>query len=131
MLDGAIAQQGLPAEIYDRPATRAVAAFVGDANFVTGTAFGSKAETPVGPVPLVADATGAVELVVRPEQLTVLDGDRATVTSVEYYGHDAVSQVTFADGTTLRVRVLSAPHHRPGDRVDVAYVGEPAVAFTP
>ena len=129
MLDGTIVQQGPPAEIYERPATRAVAAFVGDANFVAGTASGDKAETPVGPVPLVTCASGDVDLVVRPEQLTVVDGDRATVTAVEYYGHDAVSHVALADGTTLRVRVLAAPLHRPGDRVDVEYVGEPAVAF--
>ena len=130
MLDGEIAQQGTPAELYNRPASRAVAAFVGDANFVVGHASGDRAETPLGRLPLARAATGAVEIMVRPEQLSVTDGDRAAVTAVEYYGHDAVSHLSFADGTTLRVRVMAAPRHRPGDRVDVAYVGDAAVAFS-
>ena len=129
MLDGRIVQQGKPADIYERPASRSVAAFVGDANFVHGTAAGDKADTPLGPVPLLAEFTGAVEVIVRPEQLHVVDGDQGSVTSVEYYGHDAVSEIAFADGTSLRVRCMAAPQHRPGDRVDVQYIGEPAVAF--
>ena len=130
MLDGQIIQQGPPAAIYERPASRAVASFVGDANFIPGVASGDKAETTVGPVPLVAQLSGDVEVIVRPEQLIVVDGNRASVTSVEYYGHDAVSHVAFPDGTQLRIRVMAAPQHRPGDRVDVAYVGDPAVAFS-
>ena len=129
MLDGQIVQQGPPSAIYERPTNRSVAGFVGDANFVTGTAFGDKAETPVGPVPLVSMLNGSVDVIVRPEQLAVVDGDRACVTAVEYYGHDAVSSIAFEDGTQIRVRVMSAPRHRPGDRVDVEYIGEPAVAF--
>ncbi len=129
MLDGRIVQQGTPAAIYERPATREVAGFVGDANFLSGVASGDEAETAVGPIPLVGRCNGAVDVIIRPEQLTVVDGDRASVTSVEYYGHDAVSHIDFGDGTRLRVRVMAAPHHRPGDRVDVEYAGEPAVAF--
>ena len=129
MLDGRIVQQGTPADIYERPATRSVAAFVGDANFITGTASGDKADTALGPVPLLHALRGDVEVIVRPEQLTVVDGDRASVVAVEYYGHDAVSSVALADGTSLRVRCMAAPRHRPGDRVDVEFVGEPAIAF--
>ena len=129
MLDGRIVQQGVPADIYERPASRAVAGFVGDANFVPGTASGDKADTALGPVPLLADLSGDVEVVVRPEQLSLVDGDAGAVTSVEYYGHDAVSSITLTDGTSIRVRCMASPQHRAGDRVDVQYVGEPAVAF--
>ncbi|HEV2088957.1 MAG TPA: ABC transporter ATP-binding protein, partial [Cryptosporangiaceae bacterium] len=38
LLDGTLVQQAPPSDVYDAPATRAVAAFVGDANFVPGTA---------------------------------------------------------------------------------------------
>ncbi|MPZ74087.1 MAG: ATP-binding cassette domain-containing protein, partial [Nitriliruptorales bacterium] len=130
MLDGQIVQQGTPADIYERPASRTVAAFVGDANFVPGTAAGERAETPVGAVPLLDPLRGAVEVIIRPEQLSVVDGDRGAVTSVEYYGHDAVSHIGFPDGTSLRVRVMAAPRHRPGDRVDVRYTGGAVVAFS-
>ena len=130
MLDGKIVQQATPAELYERPTSRAVAAFVGDANFIAGSAGGSVAQTAVGAVPLSVSAQGEVEIMVRPEQLAVTDGDRAHVTDVEYYGHDAVSHISFADGTTLRVRVMAAPRHRPGDAVDVTYIGDAAVAFS-
>ena len=130
MLDGRIVQQGPPAEIYERPANRTVAGFVGDANFVRGTAAGDRADTAVGAVPLLGVVTGDVEVVIRPEQLCVVDGDAGSVTSVEYYGHDAVSHVALRDGTSVRVRVMAAPTHRPGDRVDVRYIGDAAVAFT-
>src|SRR5688500_6719022 len=80
MLDGRIVQQGPPAEIYERPADRTVAAFVGDANFVRGSAAGDRAETAVGAVPLLGVARGDVEVVIRPEQLCVVDGDAGAVT---------------------------------------------------
>jgi iron(III) transport system ATP-binding protein len=130
MLDGRIVQQATPAELYERPSNRAVASFVGDANFIRGTARGTLAQTAVGPVPLRRTLEGDVDIVVRPEQLAVVDGARAHVTDVEYYGHDAVSHVTFGDGTTVRVRVMAAPRHRPGDAVDISYIGDSAVAFS-
>ena len=130
MLDGRIIQHGAPADIYECPASRSIAGFVGDANFLAGTATGDKAHTAIGPMPLMQRLDGDVEVVVRPEQLAVVDGDQGSVVSVEYYGHDAVSHVALADGTKLRVRVMAAPQHRPGDRVDVQYLGDAAVAFT-
>ena len=129
MLDGTVAQQDAPAEIYNHPATSRVAAFVGDANFIPGLASGGKAETPLGPVPLRDLGEGPVDVIVRPEQLLVEEGDVASVRAVEYYGHDAVSVLELMGGHQVRVRVLSAPDHRPGDRVSVRYVGGPTVAF--
>ncbi len=129
MLDGRIAQQGTPAAVYDAPASRAVAAFVGDANFLPGTAVGDKADTAIGPVPLRAERHGAAAVLVRPEQLEVAPGGDGVVESVEYYGHDAVYVVRPAGGAPVRARVMAAPRFSGGDRVALRYVGDPTVAY--
>ncbi len=129
LLDGSLVQQARPADLYDGPATRAVAAFVGDANFVPGSAGGTVADTPVGPVPLRAAASGPVDVLVRPEQLLVEPGDDGVVERVEYYGHDAVYLVRPDGGPVVRARILAAPVHRGGDRVAVRYAGAPTVGY--
>jgi spermidine/putrescine transport system ATP-binding protein len=77
MSGGHVLQEGTPREVYDRPANRFVANFVGDANFLTGTirnegdrgtlelADGLAIEAPTGAAP------GAVTLMVRPEFLKI------------------------------------------------------------
>ncbi len=130
MLDGAIVQQSTPPQIYDAPASRSVAAFVGDANFLAGSAVGDKADTCVGPVPLRDERHGDVDVLVRPEQLAVSAGRGAVVERVEYYGHDAVYLVRPDGGTLVRARVMAAPRFGSGDRVDVRYVGDATVAYS-
>ena len=82
MFEGNMTQIGKPAEIYERPATAAVAAFVGSCNFFTG-----RLEETRGGIALVRlDNTGltvkvassldlgrgdAVTMAVRPERLTI------------------------------------------------------------
>ena len=129
MVDGTIHQQAPPADLYGAPATRQVADFLGDANMVTATADGQVAQTWFGEIPLRQPATGAVQLLVRPEHLAMSGGSGARVAGVEYYGHDAVSLL---DGPTgrLRVRTMSAPPYGAGDMVDVRYVGPPAQRYT-
>jgi iron(III) transport system ATP-binding protein len=129
MLDGAVVQQGAPADLYEAPATIEVARFVGDANFLRGTAHADKAETCIGPVPLDRDHSGEVDVMVRPEQVGIYAGDDATVERVEFYGHDSIYLVTLDGGTTVRSRVLTTPEFRPGDRVALGFTGRPAVAF--
>jgi iron(III) transport system ATP-binding protein len=129
MLGGRIVQQATPAELYRAPASRAVAAFLGDANLLPGVAASGLADTPLGRVPLRGDLHGDVEVLLRPEQLRVVAGSRATVDAVEYYGHDAVYLTRLPGGAAVRVRVLDAPEFRPGDRVDLDYVGGPTVGY--
>ncbi|HOD80594.1 MAG TPA: ABC transporter ATP-binding protein [Phycisphaerae bacterium] len=85
MNEGRIVQVGPPEEIYNRPANRFVADFLGEANFVSGKVVGLsdsglvKVETPVGT--LLADPTAAVvqagrgsavTCCMRPERVQVL-----------------------------------------------------------
>ncbi|HVM35017.1 MAG TPA: ABC transporter ATP-binding protein [Actinomycetota bacterium] len=129
MLDGEVVQQTTPAGLYEAPATRAVADFIGDANFLPGDACGEKAETLVGVVPLRDLMWGEVDVMVRPEKLVLQPGDDATVETIEFYGHDAVYLVRCNNGTMLRARVLAAPTFAPGNRVAVGYAGDGTVAY--
>lgn len=129
MSDGVIVQQAAPTELYEAPATRAVAEFLGDANFVRGEADGRIAETPLGAIPLRKEITGSVEVLLRPEELMVHPGDEALVQSVEFFGHDAMYTVRSPEGVCTLIRVLAAPEFRTGDLVSIKYSGRPTVAF--
>jgi iron(III) transport system ATP-binding protein len=139
LLDGEIAQHDSPAELYAAPASRAVAAFVGDPNLVPGVAGGTTARTTIGSVPLRTETRGEVDVLLRPEALRLLPADAhddngdsgqpAAVEAVEYYGHDAVYHVRVDGGPPLRARTLATPAFQQGDQVTLTYTGGPTVAF--
>ncbi|NED97594.1 ABC transporter ATP-binding protein [Phytoactinopolyspora alkaliphila] len=129
--DGAVVQQAPPTEVYARPADAWVARFVGDANLVPGHASGLTASTALGIVPLDAERSGPVEVLIRPESLALsLDTDgSARVELVEFYGHDTVSLVRVGD-EVLRVRTPGAPLAHRDERVRLTYSGpSAAVAY--
>jgi iron(III) transport system ATP-binding protein len=129
MLAGRVVQQAAPAELYRAPASRAVAGFLGDANLLPGVATAGLADTAIGRVPLRDGLGGDVDVLLRPEQLRVSAGAAATIDSVQYFGHDAVYLTRLPGGAALRVRVLDAPEFRPGDTVDLRYVGGATVGY--
>ena len=146
---GHVLQAAAPAEIYRSPATRWVAGFVGDANFLpAGTARAAaparpapvepapaagpvEVATAVGTLPLVAGADGDApfEVLVRPEDLDLDPGGTAVVELVEFHGHDTVYLVRLDATTTVRVRVGAAPRYARHDAVTVRYTGPEVVAF--
>jgi iron(III) transport system ATP-binding protein len=140
--DGRIVQHGSPGDIYRRPASRWVAEFVGDANLVPASAHGRIATCALGDIPLDVEAAGAVEVLVRPEDLLVdaaprrasggdeaSAGATATVDLVEFYGHDTVVLATLGDGERVRIRVAGAVAVARGSQVLVRHRGTPTVAF--
>jgi putrescine transport system ATP-binding protein len=95
---GRIAQVAPPRELYERPATRAVARFLGAANILeTG-----------GPIPLAAD-TPAPAYALRPERIGLValapavNGIAARVEEVAFRGADALILARPAAGEALRV----------------------------
>ncbi len=136
MSEGVIVQQAPPHRIYTEPADAWVARFVGDANLVPGAMSGGFAETAVGRVPVRSSVSGAVDVLLRPEDLRILSAEQhadgacdAVVELAEYYGHDTVYVVALSDGTQVRVREVSVPRFDRGDSANVVAVGSPAVAF--
>lgn len=122
MKDGRIVQVGTPRQLYDRPATRFAADFLGEANFVEGRVAASgppvRIETPAGT--LSAAGTGpaavgaSVTCCVRPERITLSAGDEAsegalpaTVESTTFLGD--LRQVTcrLGDDVIWKVSLLA------------------------
>jgi iron(III) transport system ATP-binding protein len=129
MRSGVIVQHGPPQDVYRRPADLWVAYFVGRANLLSGKATGRWVETPLGVLDLVEPADGAVDVVIRPEQLHVAAGaGTATVEDRRYFGHDVVVAVCLASGDRLLVRLPSADPMPVGSTVTVT-CREPVLAF--
>ena len=134
MSGGRIVQAAPPADLYARPVSPWVATFVGDANLVVGDATGDRADTPLGPIPLVESTSGPVQVLVRPEAVALAPGDGvhgegAVVEVIEYYGHDSLYVLRTDTGAAIRSRAAAAPELRRGDRVALRYAGGPTVAF--
>jgi iron(III) transport system ATP-binding protein len=128
MRAGRVLQVDSPAGIYSSPASPWVASFVGEANILPGEASAGSIVTAIGRLPAHNGASGSCHAVVRPEYLAVADGTDATISSVEFYGHDSTYEVAMR-GATYTVRVAAAPTYRPGDSVNLTYVGPAVVAF--
>jgi len=119
---GRIEQIGTPEELYDRPATRFVASFIGDTNFIAGHAIGvvdgvCEVETAGGRVrasvhqPIAAGAD--VSVAVRPERLALAatgNGLSGVLTDVIFLGTARKYVVRLADGSEcVALRQVSDP----------------------
>ncbi len=130
MQAGQVMQIGPPSEIYARPVSPWLARFVGDANILDAAVEGSVAHTAIGTVTVDSPgvAGGERQVLLRPEALEIVPGERGTVEAVEFYGHDTAYTVN-VDGEPVTVRLLAAPRFAPGDRVDLLQKGGPAHVF--
>src|SRR5581483_11440424 len=132
MQAGRILQVAAPDVLYRRPATPAVAAAVGDADFLDATGQGATATGELGPTPLACAAEGPLRLLVRPEQVTIEEDSAgaATIMSREYYGRDQLVVLRLPSGATLRARPAADQPAGVGARVAVQLRG-PLLAFPP
>ena len=136
MRDGQIEQVGTPEEIYERPRTRWLAEFLGEADVLPGTAAAGVAECELGRFGVPEHLSGRVELVVRPESVAIGHGRgqggdaEAVVVGRSFYGHDQLVQLALPSGLKLRSRRLGFPSWHPGDRVRV-WIDGPVTAVEP
>ncbi|WP_255574760.1 ABC transporter ATP-binding protein [Caldovatus aquaticus] len=144
---GRLVQVGPPREVYERPATRFVATFLGGANLLAGTvrADGGVDCAEAGCVlrpaaPLARPAGSAVTLALRPERVRMrpeaadraaaAEGEgpnatRGTVVEIAYRGELSTCLVRLDGGTALRVSRPSAEGvPARGTRVALAWPGE-------
>jgi ABC-type Fe3+/spermidine/putrescine transport system ATPase subunit len=110
MNEGAIEQLGTSREIYRRPASRFVADFIGEANFLAVTVESTTAVLPDGArVPCAGGrADGPATLMVRPESLRLADPDEAPPGAV----HGRALQSSFL-GSHVRVAVACEVSEQP------------------
>jgi iron(III) transport system ATP-binding protein len=132
---GALVQVAAPEMLYRRPADIALARFLGEAVVLPGEAMGAVVRCALGILPLVAPcAEGAVEVLIRPEQIRLAAlgaGHPATVESVTYYGHDC-SVALSAAGLPARLTALVPGYASPvaGTAVGLSVEG-PVAAYPP
>ncbi len=138
MDDGHILQIGTPQEVYDHPARRFVADFIGDINILRAeivSRHGARADVRLASgevrrarVPQALVGGGAVHVAVRPEHATLttqMNGAALTgiLSNIVYFGTGTRYHVTLDDGGDFVVRVQSrhdAPvTHAMGDRLGI------------
>jgi len=114
MSAGKVQQVGTAKEIYIHPKNRFVASFIGETNFLTGTAEDGALRLATGErieVEGLRAAPGATSVSVRPEQLRLgnpADGGlQAVVKALVYFGTDTHCHLHLADGTELVARLQS------------------------
>jgi iron(III) transport system ATP-binding protein len=136
MRGGRVLQVGTPEEIYERPQSRWVAEFLGEADVLPGSASGGVVECELGRFSVHRGLDGAVDVVVRPESIAIgrepTHGTYAEARVVDraFYGHDQLVTLELAGGTRVRSRRLGFPAWHPGDSVRV-WVDGPINALTP
>lgn len=141
MNKGHILQVGPPREIYEKPAERFVANFIGETNFLKGTSHPAKA----GKVKVELAAGGALELpivdgvaregevtvVVRPENAALAPLKTAdiigTVAHIVYFGTDTHVHVQLKDGSTFILRKQNIS----GQKLDVEIGQKIGIGFAP
>jgi iron(III) transport system ATP-binding protein len=135
MRGGRLEQLGPPEEIYARPANPWVAHFVGEATLLPAQLHGTAADTPLGTIGTVATEPGPGTVMLRPEQVTVVEGSSAAVHAVDYLGALTRYELRLPGAapdaaTGLVVTVPGPPAHAVGDRVGLR-VTVPAVHAWP
>ena len=144
---GRIEQIGTPEELYDRPATRFVASFIGDTNLVEGRVLGvaggiCEIQTAAGRIaastrtPLEAGA--AVFVAVRPERVVLATaqttgaGLEGIIVEQVFLGTSRKYVVRLTDGTELVVLrpIGDPPFEQAAPAVRVSWAPEKATAFS-
>jgi spermidine/putrescine transport system ATP-binding protein len=137
---GTIRQVGGPRAIYDHPAERFVADFIGDTNFVDADLRGTEGEralirlasgveTQARAAEGMQGAGGQVTIAVRPEHARLDGTDGAlmpgTLENIVYFGTDTHYHVALDGGGRFVIRQQNQPDarqtHATGDRVGVSF----------
>ncbi len=145
MNNGKILQVGAPRDIYDHPADRFVAQFIGETNFLTAELAsrgksGTQVKLPSGKsvaaaLPADGRTQGLVTVVVRPEhaRLTKVKSKAAltgTLENIVYFGTDTHYHLQLEDKTPFIVREQNQPDgqapYREGDQLGIE-IGADAV----
>lgn len=110
MSAGKIQQVGTAKDIYIHPRNRFVASFIGETNFLTGTAEAGALRLATGERVEVDGLSpgGPATVIVRPEQLRLGPADQglaARVKSLVYFGTDTHCHLALGDGTELVARL--------------------------
>ncbi len=122
VLNGGYVQQvGSPLELYNRPANRFVAGFLGSPrmNLIDGAAVGGVFEGGGLTLSLPGLPDGPATLGVRPEQIGLDGGLTLPVTLAEQLGDETIAYVSTAANQTLVVKLPGQQALKPGNRLSL------------
>ncbi len=118
MRDGRIEQVGTPMELYNNPANRFVAGFLGSPsmNFLHGDTAGVPPDLTLG---------------IRPENIQITEDGRfrASVTHVENLGGDTYVLAATPDGQPVTIRLFGQHHYAEGTEIGLGFRDEAAYLF--
>ena len=143
MSSGNILQVGTPWDIYDKPAVRFVADFIGETNFLTAkvqsvdagraTVTLASGKTIAATYPDGLSPAGDVTIVVRPEHARAVKGEgqlTGTVDNIVYFGTDTNIHVGLDTGGSFTVRQQNSRSagcgFETGDRVAIVLADDAA-----
>jgi ABC-type sugar transport system ATPase subunit len=122
--DGRIEQIGTPMELYEEPANRFVAGFIGAPamNFLPVRVVGTQAESPgLTPISVTSGRKSATELGIRPEHLSVAEGEgdiSGEVELIERLGAETYAYVRVpGQSVDLTLRLPGETRYRSGSRI--------------
>ncbi|AQQ68101.1 ABC transporter ATP-binding protein [Microbulbifer agarilyticus] len=132
---GKLEQLDSPEKCFAEPASRFVARFLGEASFLPGVLDGRQVTTELGPAPGIPidDARGAVDLLLRPDDLSLVPSEigNGVVDWVRYEGCSRLYAVQVGDGVQLKVRTSHEVQAEPGARVQMGITTtHPLAAFS-
>ena len=128
MREGKIVQTDSPQGLYHHPVDQWTAEFVGTVSLLKGDAASGFASCSLGSVAIDPKLNGSVDVMIRPEQLSIAAGGDAEVQAVEYYGHDSMVFVALGNDQ-VRVRCGPSIIFNRGDNVQVQFTSDQALAF--
>mgnify|MGYP001211392347 FL=1 len=128
MRNGQIVQTDSPQGLYHHPVDQWTAEFVGTVSLLKGEAASGFANCSLGSVAIDPQLNGSVDVLIRPEQLSITAGGDGEVQSVEYYGHDSMIFVALGDDQ-IRVRCGPLVKFNRGDQVQLQFTSDQALAF--
>lgn len=105
--DGTIEQVGTPSEVYEKPANRFVANFIGTTNILSGHVENKAIDLGFASVPLADNSklAGDVTVVARPEAFTFTDGQiEITIRDTFYLGEQLEVIADLPDGQEITLK---------------------------
>ncbi|MCC6456456.1 MAG: ABC transporter ATP-binding protein [Caldilineaceae bacterium] len=126
LIDGEVRQVARPQQLYQQPADREVASFLGDANFLVGTATGRRVECELGSLESIIENQGTVDILIRPENVAVMPAAADSpnrVRNILFFGHDQLVTVQLGSGLLVDARLGPMYHFAVGQPVQLRVEG--------
>jgi iron(III) transport system ATP-binding protein len=126
LIDGKVRQVARPQLLYGQPADREVASFLGDANFLVGSASGRRVESELGMLESIVENQGEVDILIRPENVAVMPGPADSpnrVRNILFFGHDQLITIQLGSGLLVDARLGPMYHFAVGQPVQLRVEG--------